>query len=1420
MEASPQYYCLRFYIKVEYQHTSLFQALMAFLGAEQTFQYNGETFALKQFLDHLEAKNLNTPASLSGDMTQQNFSGSWSMLLYANFLDLILAPFEAENCYDRILWIQSRPELLPGLMPGRIKPLLGLPVKNHKWNLAACHALASLGLCLTEVERVELNQKGTENIQVGRWVRSTEILEENALAYPVLRNTTGTLFTVDPQNQIAPDQQPNATHYISCLEKPARTAEDWLKWKQEVLAILGEELTPEHEIKLRTLLQEVAGGITWPVVSIHEENTETSESLTLSFTSPLSVKVKAGTVVQKYQALLFAAAFFKLHGINALKNRSIETFDSQNLSEFEHQNHPHHDIYLYLQSLHPELWQAPIQSLEDCSPRQKAQLGLYRMMQEMLGSTEDVALAPEAVKYQNAAYQRQAAQRLVGMLEQYQGAMLCDGVGLGKTYVATTVIVHYANRLKERFPDLRISVLAPGSVVSTWQREALPTLREHGVDTRQIRVISHAKLSSLKRSSELLTEKHDGLSDVEHLMLSELVIVDEAHNFRSLGANRTKILRDLLRLQPQKAYRRRVLLLTATPINNSLEDLRQQLSLLFCDAVLLDAQSVGEDTYQRNAVQQVQSRARECRRARKDRDVWPLLIHNDRHARFSDTIPFRDDLDFGPVVQRIGDYLKEQNKKLDQVRESIREQSEETNTESVRIANELLDRVVVQRSRQLCKQIENNPDDLLFRPDAGAPERLTYEDTYDNTKDVLSRFLPLFDRGNGLTLKVYIWHHLRDGNVEVAENSSVIGLQRVLILKRLESSPVSFLITVLRLLALHAYRLNELRDLALKATGNDEYLDLNTRIKACLAPLDTEALRQIRLLVSTTNEPADENWDFVRELGHSHQSGSSSAVDPHDNPIMLQLFVDEEDIQDDQARWQHLAILKDDLLHDFALLAQITPELIRIVFGSLDENSWPRQFIAGGTNARWPDSVNWARRLISDAKLKQLFQRLIKARAEGQKVIVFSQFTDTLHYIHSVIKAAQHLDPPELERAFGHAIETPISGTDIKVLLSQTAVITGDSDDKDSIINAFAPFYRIGPFPPPDDQTPMAVRERAEWEGRWRDAALHPIDVLFTSDVLAEGVNLQDAAVLINFDIHWNPVRMIQRAGRIDRRLNPAIETATAFEALDQALKKHLQHIQPPTYYWHGRPHEAPRTVNMILPGHLEQELLLQEKISNKVLAMDLTLGLEQGTGAEADWMENYHYQGVQSLNQVQRERSIEQLGIFLEAYQTYFKKMNIQPQWFKELDGWFRSKGSVESSPFVAMVNLCLEDFEHNTYQRLITPYVTEEQDVYWLWSLEKPDNNLLNFWIKIDGEQIPPEIRRDINWFEKASQPIRPEFLLSACKCIKNTEQDIVEVPLEYAFPRLEQGATTISAGFYNSERDRVSIELESFFIFQTET
>jgi superfamily II DNA or RNA helicase len=124
--------------------------------------------------------------------------------------------------------------------------------------------------------------------------------------------------------------------------------------------------------------------------------------------------------------------------------------------------------------------------------------------------------------------------------------------------------------------------------------------------------------------------------------------------------------------------------------------------------------------------------------------------------------------------------------------------------------------------------------------------------------------------------------------------------------------------------------------------------------------------------------------------------------------------------------------------------------------------------------------------------------KLLDVLAGKPKTLIFTTYTDTAQYLY------KH-------------ISKKIDGT---------ALVTGDTnlEDIDKILHRFAPVARF-----------KESERTAECE-RKRDVALKdPINILITTDVLSEGQNLQDCDFVINYDIHWNPVRAIQRMGRIDR---------------------------------------------------------------------------------------------------------------------------------------------------------------------------------------------------------------------------------------------------------------------------------------------
>ena len=156
----------------------------------------------------------------------------------------------------------------------------------------------------------------------------------------------------------------------------------------------------------------------------------------------------------------------------------------------------------------------------------------------------------------------------------------------------------------------------------------------------------------------------------------------------------------------------------------------------------------------------------------------------------------------------------------------------------------------------------------------------------------------------------------------------------------------------------------------------------------------------------------------------------------------------------------------------------------------------------------------------ADAKL-QAFKMLLETELRGQKVLVFSYYKDTARYLY---RALTHQDGAAWREAMGQPTLRRIdSGADPK--------------DRVRLVESFAP----------------VANGRPEIAGTERE-----VDILISTDVLSEGQNLQDCGYLINYDLHWNPTRMVQRAGRIDR-LGSEFDVLTIYnmfpeEALEDLL--------------------------------------------------------------------------------------------------------------------------------------------------------------------------------------------------------------------------------------------------------------------------
>lgn len=159
-----------------------------------------------------------------------------------------------------------------------------------------------------------------------------------------------------------------------------------------------------------------------------------------------------------------------------------------------------------------------------------------------------------------------------------------------------------------------------------------------------------------------------------------------------------------------------------------------------------------------------------------------------------------------------------------------------------------------------------------------------------------------------------------------------------------------------------------------------------------------------------------------------------------------------------------------------------------------------------------------------DAKLKELKRRLLELSSQGQ-VVLFTYYADTLDYIFHEITKDTNFSKLKIEKISGRI---------------------ASAETRSEIVKKFM-----------DGQ----------------------INILMSTDVLSEGLNLQRAKFLINYDLHWNPTRMIQRAGRIDRI---------------------------------GSPYGEIYVYNFFPEDELEDLLRLVEVLQNKIRQIDNAVGLDQ----------------------------------------------------------------------------------------------------------------------------------------------------------------------------------------------------------------
>jgi len=381
-------------------------------------------------------------------------------------------------------------------------------------------------------------------------------------------------------------------------------------------------------------------------------------------------------------------------------------------------------------------------------------VAIYNIFNEFLEDISEDVLPNEATGFKESkiwnmlyTFQKDAVLAIINKLESYDGCILADSVGLGKTFTALAVIKYYENRNRS------VLVLCPKKLAGNWN-----TFKDNYInnpiasDRLRYDVLYHTDLSRERGKS-------NGI-DLDRLNWGnyDLVVIDESHNFRNGGEvygedrRENRYLR-LMNRVIRAGVKTKVLMLSATPVNNRFIDLRNQLELAYEG----NSNLINEKLGTRRSIDEI------FRNAQKVFNQWNKL---EEGKRTTDALLKSLDFDFF----------------------------------------EVLDSVTIARSRKHIEKYYNMGEIGSF------PERLKPISLHPRMTDLESaiNYADIYEQLMRLNLSVYIptdfifpshLHKYVNTSKNINRAGREMGIRRLMsinLLKRLESSVESFRLTVSR----------------------------------------------------------------------------------------------------------------------------------------------------------------------------------------------------------------------------------------------------------------------------------------------------------------------------------------------------------------------------------------------------------------------------------------------------------------------------------------------------------------------------------------------------------------------------------------------------------------------------------------------
>ena len=684
----------------------------------------------------------------------------------------------------------------------------------------------------------------------------------------------------------------------------------------------------------------------------------------------------------------------------------------------------------------------------------------------------------------NALYefQQKGAESLIRKLEQFKGAILADAVGLGKTWTALAVMKFYQNR------DYDVVLFCPKKLHYNWLKYKVRHNSRFEADRLNFAIRFHTDLDENLMQKPHYIEDRQDYNFINNT--PKLIVIDESHNLRN---DKSKRFQYLLEEIIKKNKEVKILLLSATPINNSFKDIRNQIKLLTKDnnAAFKESLDIENLYYLFNKTTNHFNRWQE----KKNAPITELTRS------------------FDPYFYKL--------------------------TDSLIVARTR--KMIVGQQHNLSFPIKAKPLNKYITP------KIMLE--VDSLDELIHKFPPILSgyQPNYYTLTsdertqrrrdekkgVYSGENILED--DVARDRFLVKMMYILLLKRLESSWYSFHTTVNKILQHHQNVLSKIENYQ--------------KYKSC------ETLSQNSMFTDDEEEDLQEYTIGKREIKLSDIENAGN----------LTLF--EKSLKRDISKLKGLSKGMD--------------YFSEVIAQELEDDNLSKS---------------------SDTKLQELI-KVLQQKSEyshNPKVIIFTTYRDTAQYLFDQLSAR---GLSKIAMISGEGAITDYNGELVK--------------NFEPILERFAPFTKLfterkwEEFSS-DIQDPIKRFEAwKEWvvtiDKKVEQQLQTPIDILIATDALSEGQNLQDADMVINYDIHWNPVRAIQRVGRIDRL---------------------------------GSPNEQVYTVNFWPAPNINDYLNLQTRIEKRMAAMKVV-----GSEDIKDFTENYAEIATdETLEERQNRKMLEQM--------------------------------------------------------------------------------------------------------------------------------------------------------------------------------